>query len=557
MTTYFTKTRWAWLGIGAVLVACSVDTKPTNPDGLVPAEVNALSTYEAALGTTIEVTGRDFPAPGLGYLQLVFTGDFVADNGSTFAVPATAVNLQVLSATSAAWDRFGPFYNPFDREGNNTGYFEGEMSARVITTPDGTAEGGEEINQATEPVPISFRVKPSIRVRQFLPLTLPDDACGGVAVQRAITQLPYALRVEALGFDPIKFDYRVIAPALEGLEGYQPLHFEEPVQGRFGTFGMDPANLLKLWGVPGNQLSYTAIITVTAIDAQGNSLQNTFGIGVHRPLEPIYNGNLRVAEYLAPVTAIGCVYGGDAGTGAALVLTKAHADTRTIAESIAWSDSWIASHTIASSEQIGTVQTVTDGFSIATTNGNEFQYQLQAAGEVGGNVGGDIDFRGPYNNGIGIDGGVGAKAVFTGFINDKDITSQTETGSNIDSLSQSEVTTRAEADSLARARQEAGAVAESISSTDIVGEGIAYTVVPQVWGTILQQPIRLLREATIVEFNQCGAAHIRGEYTLDDWTWQVTLGLGPTCFDAQTGQIMSNNLHKPECVVERDKCKYH
>ncbi|MCB9709350.1 MAG: hypothetical protein H6714_11230 [Myxococcales bacterium] len=551
MRTYFAKAAWMLVGVGALMGACSVDTKPTNPDGLVPASVNALSTYDAALGTVVTVTGRNFPGTGTGYLQLVFKGDFIADNGATWAVPEIAVNLEVLSATQAAWDKFGPFYNPFDREGNNTGYFEGEMSARVIT-PD----GGLVLDQAEEAIPISFKVKPSIRVRQFLPITLPDDACGGVAVQRAINRLPYVLRVEALGFDPIKFEYTISAPGLDALvEGYAPLYFEQPVQGRFGTLGMDPANRFTLWDVPNSRVSYTAIVDIAAYDAQGNSYRNTFGIGVHRPMEAVYNGNLKVAEYLAPVTAVSCVYGGDAGAGANLILTKSHADTRAIAESVAWSDTWMASHTVSTQEQVGQVQTATDGFSLATLNGNEFLWELAAGGEVSGSVNGSINLS-LGGNGGGAGGDVGAKAAFGGHINNKDINSTTATGSNIDSLSTSEVTTRAEADALLRSRQDGGAISEVVSSTDVLGEGLTYNVVPQLWGMILQQPIRLLREAQIVEYSQCGAPTIRGDYTLDDWTWQATLALGTTCFDAQSGEVMQNNLHEPACVVERDKCKY-
>ncbi len=561
MRTCFVRTAWALLGMSVLMTACSVDTKPTSSTaGLVPAQVNALSTYEASLGTVIEVMGKDYPAPGTAYLQLVFKGDFIADNGASWAVPEVAINLEVLSATKAAWDKFGPFYNPFDRENNSTGYFEGEMFARVIAR-NGSGNDGATVDQTTEPVQVSFKVAPSIRVRQFLPITLPEDACGGVAVQRAINKLPYVLRVEALGFNPVKFEYTITAPGLDTLlgDGYAPMHFEEPVQGRFGTLGLDQENRFALWDVPGSRVSYTAIIDIAAYDAQGNLYRNTFGVGVHRPLEAIYNGNLKVAEYLAPVAAIGCVYGGDAGSGAALVLTESHADTRSIAEAVNWSDSWITSHTVSTQEQVGQVQTATDGFSLATVNGNEFLWELSAGGEIGGGgsvtVGGKVDLLALEGSGATSLNG-SAKAAFGGHINNKDINSTTATGSNIDSLSTSEFTTRAEADSEGRSRQDGGAIADSISSTDVLGKGIAYTVVPQLWGMILQQPIRLLREAQVVEYSQCGAPSIRGDYTLDDWTWQVTLALGATCFDAESGEMMQSNLHEPECVVERDQCKY-
>ncbi|QQR91177.1 MAG: hypothetical protein IPJ88_05440 [Myxococcales bacterium] len=211
--------------ISAVLVsltfasACAVSTGPAEDNVALP-HVRMITPDEATLGTPVRVIGENFPEDSVGQLHLVFQGDFIGDDGSSQSVDEEVI-LNRQSATEASWGGLGPARNPF---GHGTGVFEGTVSARVRLRGDGTP--------LNDPAPIttSLRVKPSIRVAQFLPRRFPNDDGTGICgdwVKRGFEQQSYILRVEAIGFEPVRFDYSVTAPQLEGNADYQPLQFQQ------------------------------------------------------------------------------------------------------------------------------------------------------------------------------------------------------------------------------------------------------------------------------------------------------------------------------------------
>jgi hypothetical protein len=194
---------------------------------------------------------------------------------------------------------------------------------------------------------------------------------------RALGGASYRLRVEAAGFEPAAFTYTLALPATH----IAPISVRHLASGRFdsvgerGDFTMPP--------VPEEMQSYQAIISVEARDRAGNHFQSTFAVGVHRPIEIYYNGNVEVAEVLAPVPVSACIPGGE--TGRQVEYGESMEETRNRSYETNWNESWLTSHTVStgSQETIGLQQT--NGVGFATTDEENWNWSLGA--EVEGTFG--------------------------------------------------------------------------------------------------------------------------------------------------------------------------
>ena len=100
-----------------------------------------------------------------------------------------------------------------------------------------------------------------------------------------------------------------------------------------------------------------------ATDADGQSVQSSFAISVHRPIEIFYNGNLSIAEVMAPVPVSGCLPGGEARRS--VVYSEAMQETRSRSYNVSWNEQWLSSRTVS----LGSQQTV----GLSETNGVGFR----------------------------------------------------------------------------------------------------------------------------------------------------------------------------------------
>ncbi|NIS28792.1 MAG: hypothetical protein GWO04_02010, partial [Actinobacteria bacterium] len=66
---------------------------------------------------------------------------------------------------------------------------------------------------------------------------------------------------------------------------------------------------------------------------------STFAIGVHRPLEFFYNGNVTVAEVMAAVPVSACIPGGINGRDA--TYNESMSETRDRSYSLNWNETWL------------------------------------------------------------------------------------------------------------------------------------------------------------------------------------------------------------------------
>jgi len=470
--------------------------------------VSALSTYEASVGTLVEVYGSDFLSASEGEMFLQFRGTYTAEDGATTDVDSEFEAVAVNGGT-LRWTSFGPYQVPFGQGRDVAGTFEGTVGARAVLD-DGTSL--EDI----EPIPVSFRVKPSLIVRELQPVTA---NCGG-PVQRALGGAGYRVAVEAVGFEPESFTYTISFPTL----GLDPISVRHAAGGRFDSVGEDGDFVFP--AVPADVLSYGAILTVQSTSSDGEEFVSAFAIGVHRPLEVYYNGNVAVAEIFAPVPVSSCIPGGV--NGRSVSYNESSTETRTRSYSVNWNENWLSSHTVASSSSQTVGLNETNGVGFATTDGESFTWSL--GGEVNSSFGLSEMVK------------VGVKATFG--VSGTTSRSRTNSQSRTEGLSASETTTDTNSVSESMGGSTGETFSWSVSSAQTVGNGFSGTVIADTFGVFYRQTVRLRRSAALVAYNQCGAAAVVADVEFDDYEFAPDLALGSSC-----PPLPESNLPQAECLI--------
>lgn len=477
------------------------------------AHVVALSTYDASVGTLIEAYGYNFPTPGDGQVGLHFLGSFETPDGQIIPVDLTAPARRVNGST-LRWTNFGPFYNPFNPDGG-IGTFHGTVGAQV-TLPDGSTVDDPD------PTEIDFDIAPSVVVREFQPTSA---NCNG-GVLRAIGGATYRVGVETLGFDPVSITYTLSAPAL-GMPPVSVRHLPTgryDLVGEFGDFTVPP--------VPDDLPAYGAVMSIQAKDEDGAIRQSVFGLTVHRPIEVYYNGNVEVAEVLAPVPVSGCIPGGLNGRDVAYSETQSEVRSRNYA--VSWNETWLNSHTVAAGSQETIGLSESNGVGFSTTDGQTFRWSL------GTEVGGEFGLDGLVSIGVKANSEVGGDR-------SRSVTNNAsrETGVNA-----STTTTETESFSEQSGGGRAEAFAWTVSSAQSISTGFGGHVIAGTFGVFYRQTIRLTRRAAVVAYNQCGYAKVVGDVDFTDWQWSPDLGLSNQCPPLPPSNLPPAACYVPPCSGE-------
>ncbi len=251
-----------------------------------------------------------------------------------------------------------------------------------------------------------------------------------------------------------------------------------------------------------------------------------FAVGVHRPLEFFYNGNVTVAEVLAPTPVSACIPGGE--TGRQVGYNEGSSETRTRSYSVSWNESWLASHTVASATSQTIGLTETNGVGFATTDGEMFRWSL--GGEVGGTIG------------LSKLVSLGVKATFG--IENTTSRAVENSRNREEGLNQSATTTDTEAATESTGGGSAEEFAWSVSSTDSLSRDFGGLIFAGVYGVFYRQTLRLIRRGILVAYNQCGAAEVVSDVDFVDWTWAPDLALGDSC-----PPLPESHLPPAECFV--------
>lgn len=489
------------------LAACTNQTLPASGNSDVAPSVLALSTYSASVGTLVEVYGENFPTNG-DELFLVFDGTFVEESGARETVNAE-FPLRVVDAGTARWTSFGPYTMPLARNGSATGVFEGSLSARS-RSPNGSTLASR---QAT---PVSFEVRPSLVVHEFQPLTA---SCAD-PVTRVLGGVPYRVRVEAIGFQPASFTYSLSFPTIDE----EPIVYRHAATGRFDSIGDSRELVFPM--VPSNYPTYAAVLSIEARDASGASVQSLFAIEAHRPLEVFYNGNVDIAEILAPAPVSGCIPGGSNGREASY--NESTTETRSRSYAVSWNQSWLQSHSVSSST--GTTIGVSENNAVAfgTTNGTSFNWS------VGTEVSAGIEIPSAIEVGAKVSMSTGGEVSQS-----NSTTTSRDQGVNVS-------TTSTDAEDVTNSTSQGASqdFAWDVSSSNYIGRDFSGTVIAGTYGVFYRQTMRLVRRAALVTYNLCGNAKVVGDVDIEDWAWSPDLALGESC-----PPLPESNLPRAQCLI--------
>ncbi|MBI2377969.1 MAG: hypothetical protein HYV07_28455 [Deltaproteobacteria bacterium] len=503
--------RWTALWIGSLSWACggATVTGTTGDEAeLSRPHVAALSTYDASVGTLVEVYGSEFPDPTIGRTELVFTGVFDAEDGSTEAVDLVVTPRRVDPGT-LRWTSFGPFANPFSASRTKVGRFEGEVSARIVRSDGSIVDGAESTR-------LSFKVRPSLIVEELQPASA---SCSG-PVQRALGGAAYRLKVQAAGFEPESFTYTLSSPAI----GADPIVVRHIARGRIDSVG--ERGDFTLPDVPKGLNAYGAILTVEASAADGQRFGSAFGLAVHRPLEIFYNGNVEIAEVYPPFPVSGCIPGGQ--TGRDVSYNESETETRERSFNMSWNESWLSTHTVSNetSETVGLSEQ--NGVGFATTNGQSFNWSL------GGEVSGSVSLFDLVEAGVTVSGSRGGETS----------SSNEQTFNRTNGVERSSTTTETESVSEEHGTTVGGEFAWSVSSARAIGQDFGGQVIANRFGVFYRQTVRLIRRAAVVTYNQCGAPNVVADLDFMDWTWSPDLAVGTGC-----PPLPKSNLPAAQCLI--------
>jgi hypothetical protein len=442
----------------------------------------------------------------------VFRGYLETPSGQREPVEHVAAVRRVDRGT-LRWTEFGPFTNPLSVTGRSVGLFVGTVGARVVAK-DGS------VTEDPSPAPISFEVTPSIVVHELQPLTA---SCAG-GVLRALGGAPYRLRVETVGFVARTLTYNLSFPGLD----LRPIALRRLPSGALDEVGA--RGDLRLPEVPDGLPSYAALLTIEAREASGALVQSAFGLTVHRPLEVFYNGNLEVAEVLAPTPVSGCIPGGI--NGREVEYSESQSESRSRSYDLSWDESWVQSHTVASGTDTTVGLSESNGVGFATTDGQSFRWSLGT--EISGELG--LDKL--------VTLGMSASAEVGGERSRSTEQSQSrETGVNASST-----TTETEELSRGQSGSNGGSFSWSVSSEQQIGRSFSGTVIAGTFGVFYRQTMRLVRRAALVAYNQCGQASVVGDVDFTDWTWSPDLALGNSCPPLPASNLPAAACYVPPCA---------
>jgi hypothetical protein len=471
--------------------------------------VVALSTYEASVGTSIKAYGSNFAMPSRGESYLVFQGTFEAEDGTTTQVDK-AFEVDRDDAGTLVWDRFGPYEVPFG-PGDKIGVFEGTVAART------ELKRSETVLDDPDPLDVTFRIKPSILVHELQP----TPASCAKPIKRAIEGAPYRIKVQAVGFEPQRFSYSLDAPGLQNIE---PIRVRHAAKGKFDTLG--ERNTFRFPKIPDNLKSYTAKVFIQAEDRDGGTYSSVFGIGVHRPLDVFYNGNVEIAEIFAPQPVSSCIRGGINGRQVSYDETQVDSETRTWETN--WEEEWLRRHTVSEGTERAIREQRVNSLGFSTSDEQLFRWEM--SNEVRGSVG--------------VPKVIGLELAQTETSAGQTREEEERTINRESGLEQEERTTRQEEIEEANSQRRGGSFQRQVTSEERINRDFGGEVIAGTAGVFYRQKVRMIRRAALVTYNACGIAQTIGEIDITDWNWSPDLALGDSC-----NPLPESNLPPAQCNV--------
>ena len=555
----------------ALAAGCSDETATSESDIVSKKpHVLALSTYEASLGTPVDVVMANPPPTTAKKFELIFVGKFKRGDGGEEDINIT----QPASRSDAGtirWTTLGPFQNPFTPSNPDIGVFEGKVGIKT-TLNDGT----EQIDD--KPLPIRFTVKPSIIVTELQPV---EADCGKPAI-RLIGQMTYKIKATTIGFKATNINYQFRIPnTVPDVSGRPVLDTDSggSPQYRVTQLVLDPnvpqkqdQKAFTLPPVPEDIPSYGVIFGIVATDAEGNKVASTFGMTAHRPLDVFHDGRYQLAQVYPAQPVSACIPGGQQGRS--VDYSEANTETRTRSVSITLSKNFTKGEdnnwSTTDGKSIQTSKTEQDGYSKSQTNSNSFTFERNASNTTGVSYTASSTQTKGVNASVGIKpaGGLIGGAEVGGNLEWSNTNAKTNSSSSTNGWSQSNTTTNSETNetnhstattdstSVSKSDTKGGSTSINegegkanndgwvVSSSDTIQRGFGGSVIANTYGVFYRQMARYTFRSFVLAYNMCGEGDIIGEVAQQDYIWAPDLALSNAC-----PPLPQSNLPKPQCYL--------
>jgi hypothetical protein len=545
------------------LFACGEAAVGTSP------RVQAIDDASLKLGQTVRFRAENFLDGEAGFTTVRFLGVFTPTGGAARWVDfeirptvATSDNSRMLQ-----WNRFGPYESPFGGD-NETGLFEGELIASNHR-PGGTVE--------VDPAPLytSISVDSSIAIKRLEPIlgSLPHGephlpGCSHPAL-RVFGGVPYLMEVEAVGFEPVRFDYEV-----QGGQG-SLYRFSHAAMGLTDIAG-DPRlhDEQLIFDVLEDHVEFDyARITITAIDQQGNAHVNALPVPLVRTMRLFHDGVRHVAQYYDPVVVHGPIIGGIGTTvsyveshsesrqrGVAINISKSFSESQGVTTNDNWSTGVSISETASTADTAGTSgseggsDSNTDSIGASSSTGTSGSHSTTDGTNwswaVGENLKGDFSIAG-----IGMSGGASNSNTWGGSASTSEsfgttTNESTSTGlahsygtnwqtSINSSTTQSRATSKSstvnmggsESINEGTTRGDSEAWSETWSSSESDSALLSYSskVPRERCAVVYRQTVRFVREAELWAYDLCGEQTTAAALNFNEWSWSPNIAIADDC----------------------------
>jgi len=306
---------------------------PVETEERVTPLVEATSHARVSIGQTLELFGKGFLKERQGRSQVRLEGTFYEaigpDSQLTNPTPVSltlnplygGAELDGAQRKILTIPRVGPFSNPFTRDAR-PGRFVGTIQV-LNTYTDGLVDAGPQ-------VPMNLDIAPSVVIEELRPI---HADCGAPAV-RVFAGLPYVMKVRVGGIKAKRFIYE-----FNQVNGDPSVTtFDHLVSSVTDTDAVGESSEIVVFNpIPEDQQSYVTGVRVMAFDEEGRYAETALPIGVHRPIEVVYDGKYELAERYEPVPVSGCIPG---GVGNSVSYSESTTETRTQSVSVTISSNW-------------------------------------------------------------------------------------------------------------------------------------------------------------------------------------------------------------------------
>lgn len=534
------------------LAGCVSTEADRAPPKTTNAHLLALSTRSASLGTPIDGVLENPIPESAEAVDFVFDGTFARAGGGEEHV-ALVQRGERVDPRTIRWTTFGPFGNPFTPSNPDIGVFRGKVGVRV-TLADGA------VTMDDSPVPIELEVQPSIIVADLQPTTA---TCDQPAL-RLIGQMSYKMRTLALGFTPTRIEYAFKTPEIvqdsggnsvfaldaEGVPNYRTTTVAHDVAAPVDT--VDGSEALALPAVPPDRAKYGVVFSIVAHDNAGRTIQSTFGMTVHKPLEIYNDPRFSLAQIYPAEPVSSCLDGGKEGR--VVSYSEGNTATRQRTSTLSLSTSWLKSDentwSTADGKTVATSQSGMDAFARSHGTSNTFSFEPRGSTTT------DISFKWQDSTAGGSSGEVtipitprllsvqGDKSSESGWnIGGGDATTDETTSSRSTattdwrSIEKTDTTGGTPPASADPRQAENWTVTSARTIDEFHGSIVAGTS-----GVFYRQLARYTRKAFVLEYTKCGESEVIGDVTLQDYVWAPDLALGTEC-----RPLPRTNLPQPAC----------